>query len=145
RYTSPAKSDIRSSGAMVNGLRGASEGFTDFPTFRIRGERQPHLERRSSRFGLDSHLAAMLLRDAINRIEPESRPLAEGLAGKKRLENTVTDFRRYPRTVVPNLNQNAVKLGCSPHPQLSASVHGEGRPSGVKPPCTPAALWAVAA
>src|SRR5215472_12230897 len=93
------------------------------PPLRIRGERQAHLERRSSGLGFDSHLATMLLDDAINRIQPESRPVSDRLGGEKRLENAVSDLRRYSGAIVPNLNQNAVKLGCGPHQHLAASVH----------------------
>src|SRR5262245_22773463 len=46
------------------------------------------------------------------------------VGGEKWLENAVSDPRRYSRAIGPNLNQNAAKLGCDPHQQFAASVHG---------------------
>jgi hypothetical protein len=53
------------------------------PSFRIRGERQAHLKRIPSRFGLDSHLTAMIWHEALNGVEPKSRGPANSLVAKK--------------------------------------------------------------
>src|SRR5437868_4550862 len=76
---------------------------------------QPDLEASISGLGLDLDRAAMLPHDTLHGVKAEPRALADTLRGEEWLEDMRQNFRRNARTIVGDLNHNAVVIARSAH------------------------------
>ena len=61
--------------------------------------------------------------DAARGIQPQTGPLPDALGGEERLEDAGLHVGRNAGPVVANLDQHAVQLVASAHPQLTLSIH----------------------
>src|SRR5713226_4464733 len=65
--------------------------------------------------------------DAANRIQSQTRPLANTLGGEKGLKDVRQNVGRDSRSVVSNLDEHAVEVTRGPHAQLTLPLHGLDR------------------
>src|SRR5689334_22853179 len=86
-------------------------------------EWKAHLKRSPAGNRLHSNVAAVLLHDSINRIEPQSRALADWLGREERLEDAILELGRDSGAVVADFHQNASELRCGADYQFALPVH----------------------
>ena len=66
----------------------------------------------------------MIPDDAANRIQSQTRPLADSLGGEKGVKDMRQNLWRDSGSVVANFDEHAVKVARGPHPQLTLPLHG---------------------
>ena len=85
---------------------------------------KPNLETCVARLGADLDSSPVLLHDALNRIEPQSGPLADCLRRKERFKNVWLNFSRNSRSIVANFNHNRIIGAIGAHTQFPLTAHG---------------------
>src|SRR5260370_40025571 len=71
--------------------------------------------------------ASVFPHNPLNCIEAKPGPLADSLGRKKRLKDARLYVRRNSRTVIANLNHNAIGFTINSHPESAFAVHGVNR------------------
>src|SRR5580658_6749074 len=91
------------------------------------GERQPDLKPRVAGFGIQLNTSAVLLHDALDRVQTEARALANAFGSKKRLEDVGLHFFGNSRPIVADFDHGATVVAVSSDAKLAGSVHGVDR------------------